>query len=64
MPSGGGQGQPRDRVRRWYDWATSTRVQIDGQADAANERITDALATKDAGQDPGAEGDGDSGQAS
>ena len=28
---------------------------IDGQADAANQRITDALGTQDAGQDPGDE---------
>ncbi|MGO9190470.1 MAG: hypothetical protein ACLP8X_18700 [Streptosporangiaceae bacterium] len=34
------------------------------QADAANKRITDALGTQDAGQVPGEEGDGDSGQAS
>jgi integrase len=37
---------------------------IDGQADAANQRITDALSTQDAGQDPGDEGDDDSEQAS
>jgi hypothetical protein len=37
---------------------------IDGQADAANKRITDALGTQDAEQDPGDEGDGDSEQAS
>jgi integrase len=37
---------------------------IDGQTDAANERITDALGTQDAGQDPGDEGDEDSEQAS
>jgi len=36
---------------------------IDGQADAANERITDALGTQDTEQDPGDEGDGDSKQA-
>jgi len=29
---------------------------IDGQADAASKRITDALGTQDAGQDPGREG--------
>jgi integrase len=33
---------------------------IDGQANAANQRITDALGTKDAGQDPDEKGDGDS----
>jgi hypothetical protein len=33
---------------------------IDGQADAANQRITDALGAEDAGSDPGEEGDGDS----
>jgi hypothetical protein len=33
---------------------------IDGQADAANQRITDALGAQDAGQDGGEEGDGDS----
>ena len=33
---------------------------IDGQADAANQRITDALGTKDTQPEPGAEEDGDS----
>ena len=33
---------------------------IDGQADAANERITDALGTKDTGPEPG---DGEGGAA-
>ena len=33
---------------------------IDGQADAANQRITDALSTPEADQDPGDEGDADS----
>ena len=33
---------------------------IDGQADAANKRITDALGAKDTGRDPGDEGNGDS----
>jgi hypothetical protein len=33
---------------------------IDGQADAANQRITDALGTQDTDEDPGDEGDGDS----
>ena len=37
---------------------------IDGQADAANRRITDALGTQDAGQDPVDEGDGSIEQAS
>jgi hypothetical protein len=37
---------------------------IDGQADAANKRITDALSTQDSEQDPGGEGDDDSEQAS
>jgi integrase len=37
---------------------------IDGQAAAANQRITDALGIQDDGQDPGDEGDGDSEQAS
>jgi len=37
---------------------------IDGQADAANQRITDALATPGAQPDPGDEGDDDSEQAS
>ena len=37
---------------------------IDGQADAANQRTTDALGTQDAAQEPGDEGDGDSEQAS
>jgi hypothetical protein len=37
---------------------------IDGQADAANKRITDALSTQDSEQDPGDEGDDDSEQAS
>ena len=37
---------------------------IDGQADAANKRITDALGTQDTEQDPRDEGDGDSKQAS
>jgi integrase len=33
---------------------------IDGQASAANQRITDALSTPEAEQDPGDEGDADS----
>jgi hypothetical protein len=33
---------------------------IDGQANAANQRITDALSTPEAEQDPGDEGDADS----
>jgi integrase len=33
---------------------------IDGQADAANQRITDALGATEAGHDPGDEGDADS----
>ena len=33
---------------------------IDGQADAANQRITDALGTKDTPPEPGGEEDGDS----
>jgi hypothetical protein len=37
---------------------------IDGQADAANQRITDALSTTGADQDSGDEGDADSEQAS
>ena len=39
---------------------------IDGQADAANKRISDALGTQDAQPEPetGDEGDGDSAQAS
>jgi hypothetical protein len=37
---------------------------IDGQADAANRRITDALDTQDAGTGPGDEGDDDSAQES
>jgi hypothetical protein len=37
---------------------------IDGQADAAKQRITDALGIQDARQDPGDEGDGDSDQES
>jgi hypothetical protein len=37
---------------------------IDGQADAANRRITDALGTKDAEPEPGDEQDGDTEQAS
>jgi integrase len=37
---------------------------IDGQADAANQRITNALGIQDDGQDPGEESDGDSKQAS
>ena len=36
---------------------------IDGQADAANRRITDALGTADAEPGPGDEGDDDSEQA-
>ena len=36
---------------------------IDGQADAANQRITDALGTTESEPDPGDEGDGDSEQA-
>jgi hypothetical protein len=48
-------------------WAVLLQIYahcIDGQADMANKRITDALGTQDAGQVPGEEGDGDSGQAS
>jgi hypothetical protein len=37
---------------------------IDGQADAASKRITDALDTTDAEPGPGYEGDEDSEQAS
>ena len=37
---------------------------IDGQADAANRRITDALGSQDDTRDPGDEEDGDSKQAS
>jgi hypothetical protein len=37
---------------------------IDGQADAANQRIADALGTHDASPEPGEEGDHDGGQAS
>ena len=37
---------------------------IDGQATAANQRIAEALGTRDDGQDPGDEGDGDMAQAS
>ncbi len=37
---------------------------IDGQADAANRRITDALSAQDAEPEPGGEQDGDSEQAS
>jgi hypothetical protein len=33
---------------------------IDGQANAANQRIADALSTPEAEQDPGDEGDADS----
>jgi hypothetical protein len=36
---------------------------IDGQADAANRRITDALGTADAKPGPGDEGDDDSARA-
>ena len=36
---------------------------IHGQADAANQRTTDALGTQDSHPDPGDEGDGDSEQA-
>jgi hypothetical protein len=35
---------------------------IDGQADAANQRITDALGTQDSEPEPGDEEDGDSEQ--
>jgi hypothetical protein len=38
--------------------------QVDGQADAADRRITDALGAKDAEPEPGGEEDGDSEQAS
>ena len=37
---------------------------IDGQATAANQRIAHALGTQDAEDDPGDEGDGNTGQAS
>jgi hypothetical protein len=37
---------------------------IDGQADAANQRITDALGAKDTEPEPGGEEDGDSEKAS
>jgi len=37
---------------------------IDGQADAVNQRITDALGTKDTEPEPGGEEDGDSKKAS
>jgi hypothetical protein len=37
---------------------------IEGQADAANQRITDALGAKDTQPEPGDEADGDSEMAS
>ena len=37
---------------------------IDGQADAANQRIADALSIQDAEEDPGDQGDGEIEQAS
>jgi len=37
---------------------------INGQATAANQRIAEALGTRDAEEDPGDEGDGDMEQAS
>jgi hypothetical protein len=37
---------------------------VDGQADAANQRITDALGTTESEPGPGGEGDDDSEQAS
>ena len=40
-----------------------SQTKSDGQADAANQRITDTLGTQDDGQDPGGEGDGDNKQA-
>lgn len=58
-------GRSFDSVVTYGDDEESSRGPLDapfrhgGQADAANKRITDALGTQDAGQDPGDEGDGE-----
>ena len=53
--------------RRGYGVAVLLKIYahcIDRQADSANQRITDALGTKDAEPEPGDEEDGDSKKAS
>jgi tellurite resistance protein TerC len=54
-----------DRTRQGDDARPpSVKQGINGQADAANQRITDALGSQDADPGPADEGDGDSEQAS
>jgi hypothetical protein len=53
--------------RRGYGVAVLLKIYahcIDGQADAANQRITDALGTKDTQPEPGGEEDGEGEMAS
>jgi hypothetical protein len=61
----GGAGVPATDVARRAEHGVAVLLKIyahciDGQADAANQRITDALSTPQADQDPGDEGDADS----
>jgi hypothetical protein len=55
--------RPRAAPRRHAHTLASTH-RIDGQADAANHRITDALSAEDAKPDPGDEADGNTEQSS
>jgi hypothetical protein len=62
-------GGARDEVARRAGRSVAVLLKIyahciDGQADAANRHITDALGTKDAEPEPGGEEEGDSEQAS
>jgi hypothetical protein len=60
VADGGGQHANGHQAARLKIYAHC----IDGQADAADRRITDALGTKDTEPEPGGEEDGDSKKAS
>jgi len=69
LRQGVARGPRHRRRRREGHGAARPRLKIyaycvDGPADAANRRITDALGAKDAELEPGGEEDGDSEQAS
>jgi hypothetical protein len=62
---GPGQGLPATEVARRAGHGVAVLLKIyahciDGQADAANQRITEALGALEVEQDPGDEGDADS----
>jgi hypothetical protein len=57
---GPAERQPQVHRRAGHGVAVLLKIYahcIDGQADAANQRITEALGGQDAGQDPDDEGD-------